>query len=158
MCANELPCADHVTIFTGPVLDAALRALEDLRWIVEQLGDNDELTDSLELAGRIQSNVVQLKAALNTPAATGTEGDGTVTLYSHLGDPLCDKTGDHVVCRLATPASAAVCGETGVHDLVRMLADNSLADDPVWAARHVLKQWDEWKDVPNAPRWFRAAK
>ena len=43
------------------------------------------------------------------------------------------------------------CGP--VFELVRLLADNSLADDPVWCARLVLKDFS-FADAPSAPDWF----
>ena len=85
--------------------------------------------------------------------------DSPYTSYSDETDAVYEAGGKFVEAKVAAlNAPAAVCDVAGVHDLVRMLADNSLADDPVWAARHVLKQWDEWKDVPNAPDWFKATK
>ena len=36
------------------------------------------------------------------------------------------------------------------------LADNVLADDPVWCARWSLREW-HWADNRNAPTWFKEA-
>lgn len=39
---------------------------------------------------------------------------------------------------------------------VKSLANNALADDPVWSARFILMQWD-YASNENAPEWFKRA-
>ena len=39
---------------------------------------------------------------------------------------------------------------------MRLIANNSLADDACWAARYYIKDWS-FVDLPSAPAWFKDA-
>src|SRR5688500_9229726 len=41
-------------------------------------------------------------------------------------------------------------------EALRQIGDNALVDDPCWAARYALGEFD-FADLPSAPAWFKEA-
>jgi hypothetical protein len=57
---------------------------------------------------------------------------------------------------LRAVAEAAEAEVARLRAFVDALARNALADDPVWVARFVLRDWT-YATVPNAPKWYTDA-
>ena len=75
--------------FTAPPADTtALRALEDLHWIVDEI--TEKLNDH-ELAGRILDNVVKLEAAIqDAPQRCDVAQEACVQMDSGINWDVCD--------------------------------------------------------------------